>query len=134
MEVLANDTQSRHFLAIVLRPMDGEDGGSPFKRLIRAVDAALHEYGKLPFYDPPKLHFSVAWSTQPIRLGLDVEPSRAAALRGAMRTLPPFACEQLTCRIGTSDYPVRLTSAHDVKCCGASAPDAGPGPPATETD
>jgi hypothetical protein len=64
VELLSNETRTSFFGTLVVQPCTREDEAE-MSGLLGGVDAVLAAFGKPPFYSPPVLHFSVAWSLSP---------------------------------------------------------------------
>lgn len=64
LEPLANESKTCFFGALVARASTQADEAEA-RSLLGAVDAVLVAFQKQPFYQPPTLHFSVAWSLAP---------------------------------------------------------------------
>lgn len=97
---LPNDTRTRFFAAVEL-----ERRGEPYAALcslVDALDAVLVRYGAQPFYAERRLHFSVAWSLQPLA-------SKAVAAC-AMPAGFGVACDAVQCRVGERVTPIKLGS------------------------
>lgn len=61
---LPNDTRTRHFAALELQA--GTEAHASICAMIDAVDAVLARYALPSFYAERRLHFSIAWSLEPL--------------------------------------------------------------------
>ncbi|KAG8463740.1 hypothetical protein KFE25_004013 [Diacronema lutheri] len=66
VQMLCNETRTCFFGTLAMRPVAAADEEEA-RALLASVDAVLGAFGKPPFYQPPILHMSVAWSVAPFQ-------------------------------------------------------------------
>jgi hypothetical protein len=96
---LANDTRTRFFAALELRP--ATRARTAAEALVDAVDAVMGRYELPRFYAERRLHFSVGWSLAPLP-GLPPLPPRLSA--------HAVGLGDVACRVGERTTTFRLRS------------------------
>lgn len=61
MQVLSNDSGSRHFLCLTVSA-----GNQQLTKLCRMIDRVMESLGQPKFYEQPVFHCSIAWSHEEI--------------------------------------------------------------------
>lgn len=85
---LANDTDTRFFAAVELKPHTAGHGA--VCDMVDAVDRVMTQFGFPPFYRERRMHFSVAWSL-----------TKLSALNQSELDGCKVSCDKAACRIGS---------------------------------
>jgi len=101
LEPLANESRTCFFGALVARAPTPADEAE-VRSLLAAVDAVMVAFQKPPFYQPPTLHFSVAWSLAPFC----ARATREAALPQCAHEI---RVDRVLCKLGArvEEFPLR---------------------------